>query len=119
MQIRPFLNTNNLKNIYYSLFYSHLVYSMQAWGSAYTTEINKILVLQKRALRIITYDTLPPVPGPLPTDSLFASLKSLKYKMSSSCKFQNLFLIVLHLNTPTNLHNWFSLNHNIHNYNTR
>ena len=71
-KLRPFLNTNNLKNIYYSLFYSHLVYSIQVWGSACISEINKILVL-----RIITYDTLPPLPGPLyQTDSLFASLKS-------------------------------------------
>ena len=38
----------------------------------------------------------------------FASLKSLKYKMSSCrcCKFQN-------------FHNCFPLNHNIHNFNTR
>ena len=78
-KLRPFLKTNNLKNIYYSLFYSHRVYSIQVWGSTCTSEINKFLVLQKRALRITTYDTLSPVPGPLyPMDSLFCKLEILK-----------------------------------------
>ena len=63
-KLRQFMNTNTLKNIYYSLLYSHLVYSIQVWGSACISEINKILVLQKRALRIVTRNnTFPSVPG--------------------------------------------------------
>ena len=95
-KLRPFLNTNNLKNLYYSLLYSHLVYAIQVWGSACASEINKIQVLQKRALRIITYkDTLPTVPGPLHhTDPLFLKLEILKYMMSLNFSSQNLFLIV-------------------------
>ena len=42
-------------------------------------EINKILVLQKRALRIITHNVFPSVPGPLyPTGPLFYKLEVLK-----------------------------------------
>ena len=41
------------KNIYYSLLYSHLVYAI-VWGSACISEINKISVLKKRSLTIIT-----------------------------------------------------------------
>ena len=72
-KLRQFVNSNMLKNIYYSLLYPHLVYAIQSWGSACANEMNKILVLQKRALRIITYnDALPLVPGPLhPTHPLF------------------------------------------------
>ena len=55
-----------LKNIRYSLLYPQLVYAVQVWGSACATEINIILVLQKRALRIIHLDdNLPLVPGTL------------------------------------------------------
>ena len=74
------MNTDMLKNIYYSLLYSHLVYAIQVWGSACISEINKILVLQKRTLRIITRnDTFPSVPGPLyPTDPVFYKLEILK-----------------------------------------
>ena len=120
-KLRPFLNINNLKNIYYSLFYSHLLYSIQVWGSACFSEINKILVLQKRVLRIITYnDTLPSVPGPLyPTDSLFYKLEILKIQDVFQLQVSKFIFDCLYLNTPTNFHNCFLLNHNIHNYNTR
>ena len=79
-KLRQFMNTNMLKNIYYSLLYSHLVYAIQVWGSACSSEINKILVLQKRAIRIITHNnTFPSVPGPLhPTAPLFYKLEILK-----------------------------------------
>ena len=53
-KLRQFVNSNMLKNIYYSLLYPHLVYAIQVWGSACANEMNKILVLQKRVLRIIT-----------------------------------------------------------------
>ena len=46
-KLRQFVKMKMLKNIYYSLSYSHLVYAIQVWGSACSTEINKILVLQK------------------------------------------------------------------------
>ena len=35
-------------------YYYYMVYAIQVWGSACISEINRILVLQKRALRIIT-----------------------------------------------------------------
>ena len=44
-KLRQFMNTNMLKNIYYSLLYSHLVYAIQVWGSACISELDKILVL--------------------------------------------------------------------------
>ena len=50
-KLRQFMNTNMLKNIYYSLFYSHLVYAIPVWGSACIGEINKILVLLKKSTK--------------------------------------------------------------------
>ena len=43
-KLRQFMNTNMLKNIYYSLIYSHIVYAIQVWGSANDTELDKILI---------------------------------------------------------------------------
>ena len=66
VQIKTVCGQNVLKNIYYSLIYLHLVYAVQVWESVCVSEMNKILVLRKRALCIITYnDNLPTVPGPL------------------------------------------------------
>ena len=72
-----------LKTIYYCLVYSHLSYGIHAWGSACESDLNKILVLQKKAARIMTGNQYFQIYGepatPLPTsEPLFKSLKILK-----------------------------------------
>ena len=46
-----------MKNVYYILIYSHIIYAIEAWGSACKTELDKIFILQKRAMRLMTYET--------------------------------------------------------------
>ena len=60
-KLRPFLPLKIMKNVYYSLIYSNLVYGIEVWGSACKTELNKLLVLQKRAMRLMTYNDQYPV----------------------------------------------------------
>ena len=107
-----------LKSIYYSLLYSHLVYAIQV--AACSTEVNKILVLQKRALRLITHnDHFPSVPGPLhPTGPLFHKLEILKIQDIFKFQVSKFIFNCLQLNTPIIFHNWFRQSHTIHNYNT-
>ena len=65
-KLRPFLPLNVLKNVYCSLVYSHIVYAIEVWGSAFKTEMDKILILQKKAMRLMTFmDSYPTIPGPL------------------------------------------------------
>ena len=65
-KLRPFLNSTLMKNIYYSIIYSHIVYAIQVWGSAGKIETDKILVLQKRTIiLILNKDKRPVMPGPL------------------------------------------------------
>ena len=52
-KLRPFLPLNVLKNIYYSLVYSHIVYAIEVCGSTFKTEMGKILILQKKAMRLM------------------------------------------------------------------
>ena len=115
-KLRQFVNMKMLKSIYYSLLYSHLVYAIQVWGSACSTEINKILVLQKRALRIITRnDHFPSVPGPLhPTDPLFHKLEILKIQDIFKFQVSKFIFNCLQLNMPIIFHNWFRQIHTIH-----
>ena len=79
-KLSPFLKSTMLRNVYYSFIYSHIVYGIQVWGSAGKTEIDKILVLQKRAIRLISNKTKRPVtPGPLAsTNPMFLKLEILK-----------------------------------------
>ena len=60
-KLRPFLPLKVLKNVYYSLVYSHIVYAIEVWGSTSKTEMNKILILQKKAMRLMTYKDSYPI----------------------------------------------------------
>ena len=67
-----------MKNVYYSLIYSH-IYAIEAWGSACITELDKIFMLQKRAMGLLTYDdTYPTVFGPLISSDPIFVLETLK-----------------------------------------
>ena len=75
-KLRTFLPMKVMKNVYYSLVYSHILYAIEAWGSGYKTDLDKLLILQKRAIRLMTYnDTYPTVSGPLiASDPIFVKL---------------------------------------------
>ena len=50
-----FLPRNVLKLLYHSLISSHLSYCATIWGISSKHNLNRILLLQKRALRLITH----------------------------------------------------------------
>ena len=54
-KIKPFVNLKILKTLYYSLIYPHLIYAIEVWGSADTTHMNRIIMLQKRIVRMMSY----------------------------------------------------------------
>ena len=53
-KLRSYLDPKLLRNIYYCIVYSHLSYGVEAWGSACATDLEKLLILQKKAVRILT-----------------------------------------------------------------
>ena len=69
-KLRHFLNTKLLCNIYYCLVYSYLSYGVHAWGSACPSATENLLILQKKAVRIITgnqyFQVYGEPAGPLP-----------------------------------------------------
>ena len=54
-KIRPFVNSRIMKTLYYSLAYPHLLYAVEVWGSADYTVIERLLLLQKRIVRLLVY----------------------------------------------------------------
>ena len=77
-KLRPFIPVNVMKNIYYSLvLYSHIIYAIEIWGSAFKIDLDKISILQKRVVRLMTFnDGIPSTPGPLrQTEPMFVKVK--------------------------------------------
>ena len=122
-KLRSYLPLRLLKNIYYSLIYSHLIYAIEVWGSAFNNELDKLLVLQKKALRLMTFnDSYPIVPGPLiPSDPLFVKLETLKVMDIHKYQVAKFIFKCINKLTPINFYDWYIINHERcgFNYNTR
>ena len=117
------MKPNLLKSIYYALVYSHLVYGIHVWGSASATDLEKLLTLQKRAVRVMTgnsYYREYGDPGPLVSaDPLFKQLDILKINDIFKLNVGNfIFSSLSHLNNPI-FWKWFVINTDIHNQATR
>ena len=49
-RLRHFVPTDTLLSIYRSLILPHIAYGIAVWGQAAQTNVDKLLILQKRAL---------------------------------------------------------------------
>ena len=105
-----------MKNVYYALFFSHIVYGIQVWGTMCDIHLKALQVLQNRIVRLITYnDQFPIIPGPLPASNpIFSKLELLKIKeifIYSVCRFIHKFLNSFAI---SNFVDWFKLSTTIH-----
>ena len=91
-RIRHFVNSSILLNIYHSLFGSHLRYGCQLWAQNENTATRRVFVLQKCAVRLISF-SLPRSPSA----PIFSSLKILT--LFDLVKLLNILLIYQFLNS--------------------
>ena len=96
-------------------------YAIEVWGSAFKTEMDKILILQKKAMRLMTFmDSYPTIPGPLkPSGPIFSQLKTLKVMDIYHLQVAKFVFKSMNLITPLNFYDWFKLNHELHAHKTR
>ena len=119
-KIRPFVNQKILKMLYYSLVYPHLIYAVEVWGSADITYLERILVLQKRIVRMLTFSDKRDDDFSFPSSSpLFYKLDILKIHDIFKLKIAKFIYSSLKKITPINFHTWFKLTSQLHNYSTR
>ena len=69
-RIRKFIPRRFYSQLYYSLFQSHLVFGISAWGGACSSKLVKVFALQKRCIRL-----------------LFAHIQKVLYFLPDACKF--------------------------------
>ena len=56
-KIRHFTNLNTLKLIYYALVYPYLIYGNLIWSSTYKKRIKKLINIQKKIVRLMTFQS--------------------------------------------------------------
>ena len=119
-KIRPFVNTHIIKMLYYSLVYSHLTYAIEVWGSADNTHLNRILILQKRAVRMLTHsDKRHEDHSFSPSDPLFYKMQIHKVHDIFKLRITKFIFTSLEKSNPTNFHSWFKLIDHLYQHNTR
>ena len=120
-KLRPFVTTRILTNVYYAIVYPFLLYGITVWGSASKTLLTPLHILQKKYVRLATFnDAYPIVPGPLfHTPPLFYKLKILTIFDIYNLQLGKLVYESLNDIGPTSKIIKFQLVSEIHNHSTR
>ena len=113
-KIRYYAPIETCFQVYYAIFYSHLIYGCNIWGLTSEENLSKIEILQRKCLRIITFSDFRSH-----TNDLFIKHKILKAR--DIIKLQQLQLLYNFLDNslPTDLLQLFKLNANTHSHQTR
>lgn len=113
-RLRHLAPFSTLLNIYRSLIYPYLSYGLVAWGQAAKSDMEKILILQKRVVRLMNFANYNSHAVPYFISANVMPINMLYVKLSS------LLMHDVHNNLiPSNLSGMFTLSHQIHNHNTR
>ena len=112
-KIRHFLNTKILLNMYYLLIYPYLTYGSIVWGNTYSSTTKPLFVLQKKAVRLLTFSGFYEH-----TNELFIRLELLKF-YDLVFLYTALFMFDFHKgNLPSSFENFFIARRKIHSHNT-
>ena len=108
------LKKESLRILYFSIIYPYLQYCNLVWANTYKKNFSRLLILQKRIVRIINKsDYLAH------TSKIFRELHLLKFEDIRKLQISQLMFQVKNNTCPMHIQRMFLLNNQIHNYNTR
>ena len=113
-KLRHFVPPKTLFGIYNSLIFPYLSYGLVAWGQAAKTHLEKLLRLQKRAVRLINFAPFRSHAVPYFLHSNIMPITMLYFKLSSILMFD-----VYNNTAPHNISHLFIPTQKIHSYSTR
>ena len=111
---RYYVPEKELVSLYYAIFSSHLSYGSQIWSQNSNSYLDKIISLQKRALRTLKFAEFN-----AHSDPLFKDLKVLK--LLDNVKLQNVLFVHDYLNNklPDCFDNYFTILSDLHDKKTK
>ena len=113
-KIRYYVDINVLSNLYYALIYPFLIYRKIAWGNTYSTTLQPLFILQKRAIHLMTLTSFHEHSSPILRKLNIIKLDDLisSHIAVFMYRFNNSLL-------PSAFDAFFSKVSEIHHYNTR
>ena len=113
-KVRHYVTFPTLRNIYFALFNSHLIFGCQIWGQKNSLLLERIIKLQNKALRIINFKNIDSQIDPLYAESKILKLRDYVYLLN--CQLIKNFSLN---NLPTCFEHFFTEIGDIHGYETR
>ncbi len=109
-KLRHFVSQNISIMMYYSIIYPFLIYAAPIWGNTNSTFLNALYVLQKKFVRIITFNRTTYTHDGPPSHSLplFKELKILTINDIFKLEIIKFVYDSLNNNNPTQLNNFFN-----------
>ena len=92
-ELRYYVKIDILVKLYYALIYPFLTYGLISWGNTYSSTTQPLFILQKRAMRVMTFSKFHEHSSPifkhlkivkLP-DLVFLNIAVLMYKFHNRC----------------------------------
>ena len=103
-------------SLYFAIFHSHLTYGLPVWGFGFTNQglLDNIALLQKKALRIITFSDYNVHSKPIMKENNILSLIDQRHLQVSALMWD-----LDHKSLPPTLSSYFKKCNEIHQHNTR
>ena len=114
MKLRNFVTIDILIQVYYSIIYSLLIYGVLVWGNTYKTNIEPLVILQKKAIRVISFS-----PYWSHTSHIFKKLNLLKFPDIINVYTALFMLQYSQCRLPVGFDDFFPLVNNKHQYRAR
>ena len=108
------LTRTALCTLYYSLIYSYLQYCMLVWGSTYPTHLRRLVLLQKRIIRIISKKGID-----AHINLLFKSLTIRRLEDIYSVHVGKFMFYLKNNSVPSSFSRSILRSNQVHSYNTR
>ena len=100
--------------LYYSLVYPYLSYCNMVWASTYATRLHRLIILQKRAVRLVAG-----APYCSHTSQIFSTLKILRVEQIATFQIGEFMYRFSRNLLPPIYKNYFELSSEVHSYFTR
>ena len=113
-KIKHFIPPVVLASLYNTLILTYLSYGILAWGACSLSNLNRLFLLPKRAIRIINFTDFN-----AHTDPLFSKHKMLKIKHIHFHQLGSLVYQSVAGSSPYSINTLFTRNLGVHSHNTR
>jgi len=114
LKLRAFSPISTLKTVYYALVHPHLSYGLSCWSNATKTSLKKIIILQSKIVRLMTYSDQQTL-----ASGLYKSLQILALDNMVKITLITIAHSFHHKTMPKIFDNLFKYLKTSHSYNTR